>query len=462
MNEAHDPAIAEHSVLGAILLNTAILDDVRAVLPSGNYFLNNENRACYDAILELADANQPIDTVTLFSEKGISATYLAGLTADIPSSANARSYALSVFQSSQVARLRLACSTIARNEGTPSKLLEEAIRLVEIVSESPVTGEIVKLADAMQEIERMAQHRIDNPNDAVGVTTGIPRLDTILSGGIKPQDLGILSARPSDGKTAFALNWGIHAAKTGTPVLAFSIEMSIVALAKRASGIMAGADWEKIYTGGAMASAQMYKIQQARRDSASMPFFICDSPQINLPQIASLAKRHVRRHGMALIIVDYLQLIKSTGRKNQNRYEAVGELSSGLKRLAREIKCPVLSLCQLGRGAEGGIPRLSDLRESGNIEQDADMVIALAPLPKDDQKAMESEYAQPENITIAYVLKHRNGPIGKTSLWFDRPLQRFTMLDKSTTPTSPSREQEAEQDEEYLLDDDDTQKEIPF
>jgi replicative DNA helicase len=278
-----------------------------------------------------------------------------------------------------------------------------------------------KLGAAWDRIEALSKKE-----DSIrGVTTGFKELDNMLSG-LHPSDLVILAARPSVGKTSLALDMARNAAKRGVPVGIFSLEMSSEQLVDRMLAAESYVDSWKIRTGAVRAEEDFDKIRDALESLSKAPIYIDDKPGNNILAMRATARRLKREHGIGLLVVDYLQLMTPVGAKSSDSLvQQVTEISRSLKGLARELDVPVLALSQLSRAVEqrGGKPRLSDLRDSGSIEQDADVVMFIH---REDKNNKESDR---QNTAEILIEKHRNGPTGKVDLYFDDKRTSFLSLD---------------------------------
>lgn len=427
---------AERSVLGAMLLNPDAVGAGVEILRerAEDVFYHEPHQHLYDAIVQLFAQNQPVDAVTLMHqltqsgklEAAGGAAYIAELTRAVPTSANIEVYA----------RIVVDCAVLRSIITTGTRLVSEAY-----AQDSPAED---MLDRAEAEIFRMAerkQHspvhpvgnlvgagllRIENQMKTGGGITGVPsgytKLDEMLSG-FQPSDMVVLAARPSVGKTAFSLNMAAHAAiHHNKKTLIFSLEMSKESLVQRLLCMEGQVDGSRLRT-GFLARTEFPKLQRAAETLSRAPVYIDDTPGVTVLEVRSKARRQFAQHGLDMIIIDYMQLM--TGDKRaESRQVQISEISRSVKGIARELGVPVLALSQLSREAEkddGGMPKLSHLRESGAIEQDADVVLMLSRLP-----AHQSEGR--ENIIRVNVAKHRNGPTGFFDLLFDRNVQRFRNL----------------------------------
>lgn len=435
---------AEASLLGAILIDpdaiVKIADNVKA-----EDFYDQRHQNIYASVLQLYDKHSPIDVLTLSDQlKGQGQldivggpAYLTELTNFVPTAAHIEQYAEIVAQKSLRRRLIKASQDIVGLGYNEAKGLQELIeeaesRLFE-VSQRHVTQDIIDLETILTEsFDRLDELHKDK-GKIRGVPTGFKDLDNILAG-LQKSDLIILAARPSMGKTALALNIAHNVAlNTKQPVLVFSLEMSKEQLVDRMLAMESGVDAWALRTGN-LTDNDFEKIGHAMGKLSEAPIFIDDTPSITVSDLRTKARREAHRHQLGLIIVDYLQLMSGGGRPggDGNRVQEISEISRGLKGIARELKVPLLALSQLSRSVESRspqIPQLQDLRESGSIEQDADVVAFI----------YREDYYNPEtdrkNLTDIFIKKHRNGPTGAVELFFERDKQRFGSIDtKHTAP----------------------------
>jgi replicative DNA helicase len=426
---------AEQSVLGSILIDPEAILKVADFLHPTDFY-RPQHADIYEAMLALHNQREPIDLVTLGDEltrrerlDGVGGpAYLATLMNAVPTAVHVEHYGRIVEQKAVLRNLIAAAGRIAAvgyeeaNDTAAAIDRAEGI-LFEISQRRTVAGFetlATLLGQAYDRLEYLHEHR----GQILGIPTGLAGLDTLL-GGFQPSDLVILAARPSVGKTSLALNVALHAAiHEKKRVAIFSLEMSREQLALRLLSSETGINPRPLQT-GFMEETDWSKIARVMNDMASAQMWIDDSPTLSVLELRTKARRlEVEQHGLDLIIVDYLQLMEaSTSTREPNRVQEVSEISRGLKNLARELKVPVLALSQLSRNVEqrGGMgePRLSDLRESGSLEQDADVVIFL-------YRAEQETIAEADlELVKAKVAKHRNGPIGEVPLQFRRTQTRF-------------------------------------
>lgn len=435
---------AEASLLGSILIDGDAIVKIADVV-SADDFYEQRHRHIFAAAKHLYDKHSPVDVLTLADElknNGLldevgGSSYLSELTNFVPTAAHVGRYAEIVAEKALRRRLIKASEDIVNlgfSEGENlQSLIEQAESRLFDVSQKHIKQDIVSLEQILSEsFERLDELHKDK-GTIRGVPTGFKDLDNILAG-LQRSDLFILAARPSMGKTALALNLAHNVAvKSGQPVLLFSLEMSKEQLVDRLLAAEAGVDAWNLRTGN-LSDADFEKIGHAMGTLSEAPIFIDDTPSITVSDLRTKARREAHQRPLGLVIVDYLQLMSGGARFNDvsNRVQEISEISRGLKGIARELNVPVVALSQLSRSVESRhpqIPQLADLRESGSIEQDADVVAFM----------YREEYYNPEtdrkNVTDIFIKKHRNGPTGAIELFFDYGKQRFRSLDtKHSTP----------------------------
>lgn len=434
---------AEASLLGAVLIDSDAIIKIADSLNAEDFY-DERHQRIFEAIKQLYERHSPIDVLTLTDQlksNGLidfvgGASYLSDLTNYVPTAAHIEQYSGIVSQKSLRRRLIKSSQEIATLGYDETKNLQELIEEAEArlfqTSQRYVGQTVVSLEDILSEsFERLDELHKDK-NKIRGVPTGFKDLDNMLAG-FQRSDLVILAGRPSMGKTALALNLGHNVSvKAGEPVLIFSLEMSKEQLVDRLLAMESGVDAWALRTGN-LSDNDFEKIGQAMGTLSEAQIFIDDSPGITVSDLRTKARREAHRRPIGLIIVDYLQLMSGGGKYGDgNRVQEISEISRGLKGIARELNVPLIALSQLSRSVESRspqIPQLADLRESGSIEQDADVVAFL----------YREEYYNPESerkgITDVLVKKHRNGPTGGVELYFDKQRQRFRSLDtKHTQP----------------------------
>ncbi|SFJ90376.1 replicative DNA helicase [Paenibacillus sp. UNC496MF] len=429
---------AEQAVLGAVLLQTEALITAMERLRSEDFYLPS-HQLIYEAMVDLGENNQPIDLVTLTAylqdrqqlEEIGGVSYLAKLGNAVPTAANVDYYAQIVEEKSMLRRLIRTATNIvsdgyAAADDVGLMLSDAEARIMELSNRRSSSG-FISIRDVLMEVFERVEHLYSNKGGSTGIPSGFTDLDKMTSG-FQRNDLIIVAARPSVGKTAFALNIaqnvGVRSRET---VAIFSLEMSAAQLVQRMicaesnvdagrmrTGYLEGDDWEKLTMAiGSLSEAQIY---------------IDDTPGITVADIRAKCRRLKKERGLGMILIDYLQLIQGRGKAGENRQQEVSEISRTLKQIARELEVPVIALSQLSRGVEqrqDKRPMMSDLRESGSIEQDADIV---AFLYRDDYYDKESEK---KNIIEIIIAKQRNGPVGTVELAFLKNFNKFVGLDRT-------------------------------
>jgi replicative DNA helicase len=431
-------AEAEASLLGALLIDSDAIVKIADTIRSTDFF-DKRHEHIYAGMTDLYEQRQAIDVLTLadrLKNKGHldsvgGPAYLTELTNFVPTASHVEQYANIVAQKALRRRLITASREITDLGYDESKQLQELIegaesRLFE-VSQQHVRQDVISLEAILAESFDRLDDLHKDKQKIRGVATGFKDLDNILAG-FQRSDLVILAARPSMGKTALALNFAHNIAVQSTqPVLIFSLEMSKEQLVDRLLSMESGVDAWALRTGN-LTDADFEKIGHAMGTLSEAPIFIDDSPGITISDLRTKARREAHRRPLGLIIVDYLQLMSGAGRYGNegNRVQEISEISRGLKGIARELNVPVLALSQLSRSVENRspqIPQLADLRESGSIEQDADVVAFI----------YREDYYNPDTdrqkLADIFIKKHRNGPTGAVELYFDNERQRFRSVD---------------------------------
>lgn len=428
---------AEMSLLGAILIDEDVLADISDKVRADDFY-DKRHSLIFGGMMRLYEHHRPVDLLTLSEELkkkdeldviGGSA-YLSELTNYVPTSAHAAAYADLVVQKALRRRLIHASSGIAElgydEDTNVQEILERAESELFSVSDTNLKQDLVSLEQILTEsFDRMEELHRDG-GKLRGVRTGWRDLDN-MTAGLQRSDLIILAARPAMGKTTLVTNLAYNvASKEKQAVLFFSLEMSKEQLVDRMLADAAGVDAWNIRTGN-LSDDDFEKISQAMGEMAEAPLYIDDTPGLTVLEMRTKARRQAHTHPLGLIIVDYLQLMQGSGRGDGNRVQEVSEISRGLKLIARELNVPVIALSQLSRTVEQRspqIPQLSDLRESGSIEQDADIVSFIY------REAYYNPDTDRQNITDLIIAKHRNGPVGKVELYFHPERLRFMSLDK--------------------------------
>lgn len=424
---------AEQSVLGAILVRPELLDDVVDILEPADFY-NVPHANIYRAMLGLYNSDQPVDLVSVtlrLKEVGLldaagGPVFLSELSEQVGFAVNVGHYAGIVKQKSLLRRMiQTSQEIITECSGS----VEDAYALIDAAEEKVLAvresqkekQEAVTLSTVIPaEVERL-ERIYQRDADVLGVSSGFRKLDAITSGWQK-SDLIIIAARPSMGKTAMAIGMGNYAASHGTPTLFFSLEQPKEQVAQR---LLAGG---ASINSSRLRSAKLNMEQWAQLNAAAgelmdTRLFIADRPALNMVEIRALSKRMVKRHGVGLILLDYLQLVRERAR---SREQEIGGVSRGLKALAKELNVPVIALAQLNRDVEkrpNKRPMLSDLRESGSIEQDADVVLFIYR-----DEVYRGENSPDQGIAEIRVAKQRNGPTGKLKLAYLKEYVRFENL----------------------------------
>ncbi len=432
---------AEKALLSSILLDPIDVfnECIEKLGNAPDVFYIPAHQSIYEVILTLQDGTgTPVEFVTLAEELKRRQIYdqiggapaLADLLGFVPSAANAGYYIGVVYEKMMARRLISTCTEFTRRayeqiEDTKNLLDEAESKIFALRDENSVTSIMTMPKLTMQAIEAI-EKLCANKSDVTGLATGFTDLDQMTSG-LQPGEMAVIAARPSMGKTALAMNIAEHAAiDLGKPVVVFSLEMSSRQLVQRMLCSRARVNFRSIRN-GMLSNSDFNRITQAASELQTAPMFIDETPGISILELRSKSRRLKSRHDIALIVIDYLQLLKSTSRRAQdNRQVEVAEISAGIKALSKELDVPILVLAQLNRQPEGrgGRPRLSDLRESGAIEQDADLV-SLLYRPEyyadDDDDKREEEAGKAELI----IAKQRNGPVGDVPLTFLKDFTRF-------------------------------------
>jgi len=431
----------ESSVLGGLLLDNGAWDRVGDMLADKDFY-RHEHQLIYAAIGGLVNASKPADIITVYERLqslgkadeigGLS--YLNALAQYVPSASNIRRYAEIVRERSILRKLVAASDEIATNAFNPqgkavTTILDEAEQKILNIGEQ---GNRMKqgfqsmdtlVVDLLDRVTEMSE----NPNDVTGVPTGFHDLDRMTSG-LQAGDLVILAARPSMGKTALAINIAEHVAlHEGLPVAVFSMEMGASQLAVRVVGSIGRIDQTHLRT-GSLTDDEWPRLTEAIEKLRNISLHIDETPGLTVSELRANARRLARQCGkLGLIVVDYLQLMTvSSGMADENRATAVGEISRGLKMLAKELQCPVIALSQLSRGVESRTdkrPMMSDLRESGAIEQDADIIMFIY---RDEYYTKEA--CKEPGVAEVIISKQRNGPTGTVKLAFISRITKFESL----------------------------------
>jgi replicative DNA helicase len=424
---------AEQAVLGSLLIDPRAVERVAAFLQPGDFFLP-VNAELYRGMLALYELDRPTDIVTLSDYLGSQnrmddtggPAYLASLAGIVPTAVNVEYYARIVERLSVLRRL-VEAGTRITGIGYEERLeaedaIEQAERVLYEVSRARITRDFVPISTVLNLVYEKLDQIHSHETEVTGIPTGFIDLDRLTSG-LQRSDLIILAARPSMGKTSLALNVAHSIAVKGKlPVGIFSIEMAAEQLAQRLISLQSNVESQRLRS-GRMSDADWDNLIQGIGVLSEAPIYVDDSPGLTLAEMRSKARRLHSEQGLGLLIVDYLQLM--TGSSSENRVQEISAISRGLKGIARELNVPVMAVAQLSRAPDqrpDHTPILSDLRESGSIEQDADIVMFIY---RDVKYNSETERPHVADIIVA---KHRNGPTGSVHLFYQEALMKFLDL----------------------------------
>ncbi|SUY48525.1 replicative DNA helicase [Clostridium putrefaciens] len=425
---------AEQSVLGSMIIDKTSIAQAVEVLRSEDFY-RDAHKVIFQAILELYQKDAPVDMITLIEhlrsieklENSGGITYIAQISNSVPSTANLQSYIKIVEDKSMLRKLIRSSTEIIENSYNKQDNVEEVLDFAEKkifdIAEKRTTSDFESISSVLErgflEIERL----FNNKGDITGVPTGFPELDSKTSG-FQSGDMVLVAARPSMGKTTFALNIAQYASlRANKSVVIFSLEMSKEQLGYKLLCAEANVDMLKLRTGN-LEDQDWENIARASGPLAASKIYIDDTPGITVMEMRSKCRRIKIEHGIDMIVIDYLQLMAGSG--SESRQQEVSEISRSIKALAKEMKCPIIALSQLSRAPEQRAdhrPMLSDLRESGSIEQDADIVMFLY---RDEYYNKETEE---KNIAECIISKQRNGPVGTVKLAWLGQYSKFGRLD---------------------------------
>ncbi len=434
---------AERATLGAMLLNPdAILSAIECLGETGEAFFVDAHAAIYNAIVSLYREREPVDIITLpnalessgLLEKAGGVTYIAELTDAVPTSANIAYYADIVYQK-HMRRCTMAAASKAmhdagQDDSDPKEVADNLAKVASNAAHAKQFSSIEHVRDILPRVMAQIEKIRASGNVITGLTTGIPKLDN-LSLGLRPETINIIAARPSGGKSALAANIACHVSQTN-PVLFISLEMRAESLVRRFISMNQKTPY-KTLAGTFQPEAQQYRLSQAERSLGQRNIYIDDSGVLDVNLFRAKVRRFAAKHHPAtpLFIIDYLQLCTFAATKGAQRYELIGAFTREAKQLANDLRCPMLLLCQLSREAEGvddAFKCKSFLRESGNIEQDADMIMTVAPVvPKWMLEGLPMGVMAEDIINFGLV-KNRDGEIGLCPLVFKRQTQEMTAL----------------------------------
>ncbi|HEX8993981.1 MAG TPA: replicative DNA helicase [Candidatus Paceibacterota bacterium] len=442
---------SERALLGALLIRAEAMHDIVDIL-APDAFYSEKHRIIFRTMLALWGKNEPIDIESLRAKLadhnsldsigGVS--YLAELASDVPAAGSAKHYANIVQKKFVLRSLIDAGEYVAElgfdEAGEVDDTLDRAEKKIYEVAHNSTLSKFVSLRESLADAWARLEHLHEHKDEMRGVPTGFTDLDGLLAG-LQKSDLIILAARPSMGKTALALDIARQSAvKHGTVVGIFSLEMAAQQLVDRMVAAEARVNAWNLRTGNIRDADDFEKIRDAYDRLSQAPIFIDDQPGSNVLKMRAVARRLKREHGLGLIIVDYLQLmVPTSARASDSMVQQVTEISRSLKILARELDVPVIALSQLSRAVEQrrDKPRLSDLRDSGSIEQDADVVMFIH---REDKMNRDAERT---NIAEIMIEKHRNGPVGKVDLFYDEKRTTFMNIEKNTFGGAPSNSLDA-------------------
>jgi len=429
---------SEKAILGSIMLRPDAINEISDFIKPESFYVGKHSQI-YKVMFDLSSKGEPIDLISvshILSERGLidsigGSGYLSELTNSVPASTNIKHYADIVNKKLLLRKIIQAGTDISElgfkeNVEDVFEILDTAEKRMMGVNDFSSSHAFVSLKDSLPEAWNRLEKLHEHKGDLRGVPTGFRDLDQYLSG-LQKSDLIILAARPSMGKTTLALDIARQASlKQNIPTVVFSLEMSTQQLVDRMLAAQSRVDAWKLRTGNLSAENEFSKIRDSLDLLSKAPIFVDDLAGNSIIRMRSVCRRIKATSGIGLIIVDYLQLM-STSKNYDSMVNQVTEISRSLKALAKEFDVPVIALSQLSRAVEsrGGRPRLSDLRDSGSIEQDADVVMFIH---REDKGKDESEKT---NIAEILIEKHRNGPTGKVDLYFDEKTTTFMDVDKS-------------------------------
>ncbi|MBS4177629.1 replicative DNA helicase [Lederbergia citrea] len=427
---------AEQAVIGAIFLEPSALILASEILIPEDFYRSSHQKI-FDCMLKLSETGKAVDLITVTEELAAAklledvggVSYLSEIAVSVPTAANIGYYARIVEEKSLLRRLIRTATNIATDgysrEDEVDALLSEAEKQIMEVAQRKNAGAFHNIKDVLVRTYDNIELLHHQKGDVTGIPTGFTELDK-MTAGFQRNDLIIVAARPSVGKTAFALNIAQNVGtKTGENIAIFSLEMGAEQLVMRMLCAEGNINAQNLRT-GALTDEDWRKLTMAMGSLSNSGIYIDDTPGVRIGEIRSKCRRLKQEHGLGMILIDYLQLIQGNGRSGENRQQEVSEISRSLKALARELEVPVIALSQLSRGVEqrqDKRPMMSDIRESGSIEQDADIV---AFLYRDDYYDQESEN---KNIIEIIIAKQRNGPVGTVSLAFVKEYNKFVNLE---------------------------------
>ena len=427
---------AEQAVLGAMLISKEAIAEAAQILNSEDFY-REAHRIVFEAMMELSNKNQAVDNLTVVEqlnkennlEKVGGIAFVTALANTVPTAANVAFYAKIVREKALMRKLINTATEIAAMGYEDNKdvdtILDKSEKMILQVAANRKTGDFMPINQIVIDTFSKIETLYESKGGLTGLPTGFKDLDK-LTAGLQPSDLILVAARPSMGKTAFTLNIASYVAtRENKPVAFFSLEMSKEQLMQRmlcAEGLV---ESQRLRVGD-LDEQDWQRLINAADKFSKAPLYIDDTPGITIMELRSKARRLQQEKGLSLILIDYLQLMQGRGNRNgDNRQQEISEISRSLKSLARELNVPVIALSQLSRSVESRQikkPMLSDLRESGSLEQDADIVMFLY---REDYYNAETEN---KNITDVIVAKHRNGPVDTVQLFFHKEFTKFADL----------------------------------
>ena len=442
----HD-ADAEEAVIGAVLIDSTSLTQISSFLRPEDFYLSR-TRSCYESFISLFDRGEAINQITVAHELSLKelldevggSNYLGQLVRTVPTSVHIEHYARIVQTSAVMRQLISVAGDIATigYEGSSDVdvSLRDAETLLYGIRTTRATGDFQHIRTILDEyMEQTANIDFDDAN-LTPIQTGFPDLDKILGNGLSRSDLIVLAARPSLGKSSLAFNIARNAAEKQIRTGIFSLEMSSEQIGNRLLAAEAAVDSHRLRL-GVLSESEERRVLDAIGVLSELPIYMDDTPIQGTVEIRGKARRLQAERGLDLVIVDYMQLMGDSNRRSDNRTQELGDISRSLKALARDLNVPVLALSQLSRAPEhrpSHRPILSDLRESGSIEQDADVVAFIYRedhyTNREDWERREPSRPYPENIAEIIVAKHRNGPTGAVPLYFRKELVKFESLER--------------------------------
>lgn len=431
---------AEQATLGSIMLNPSALNEIIDIFNAESCY-SEKHRIIFKSMIDLFSKNEPIDLLSLstsLKNKGQleqigGRSYLTDLTNSVPASTNVKYYAGIVYKKALMRKLieageHLSTVGFSDSDTDVDTIMDEAEKKIFAITNDPKGQKFVSIKQSLTEVWDQLEKLSTQGEGLGGVPTGYPALDNLL-GGLHKSDLIILAARPSVGKTTLALDIARNAAvKYKVPVGIFSLEMSANQLTQRMLSAQSHVDAWKLRTGKINNENDFGKIRDSLNELSQAPIYIDDQAGNSIIKMKSVARRLKSEFGLGLIVIDYLQLM-TTSKNYDSMVNQVTEISRSLKGLARELDVPVMALSQLSRAVEsrGGKPRLSDLRDSGSIEQDADVVMFIH---REDRAGTRTD-AESTGLAEILIEKHRNGPVGKVDLFFDEKNSTFLPIEKN-------------------------------